>query len=47
MTEAAAAQRRAARPDAAYALLAGVGHYAPLEAPKEVAKRIAALAKKS
>lgn len=38
---------RAARPDAAYALLAGVGHYAPLEAPKEVAKRIAALAKKS
>lgn len=38
---------RAARPDAAYAKLAGVGHYAPLEAPKDVAKRIAELAKRS
>ena len=37
---------RAARPDGEYALLAGVGHYAPLEAPREVAKRIAALATK-
>ena len=35
-----------ARPDATYAKLAGVGHYAPIEAPKDVAKRIAELAKK-
>ncbi len=35
-----------ARPDARYAELAGVGHYAPLEAPKTVAKLLAELAKK-
>jgi pyruvate dehydrogenase E2 component (dihydrolipoamide acetyltransferase) len=38
---------RSARPDATYAKLAGVGHYALLEAPKDVAKRIAELAKKA
>lgn len=38
---------RAARPDADYFELAGVGHYAPLEAPKDVAKKIAELAKKA
>lgn len=35
-----------ARPDARYAELAGIGHYAPLEAPKAVAKLLAELAKK-
>ena len=38
---------RAARPDAAYVELPGVGHYAPLEAPKDVAKRVAELARKA
>jgi pyruvate dehydrogenase E2 component (dihydrolipoamide acetyltransferase) len=38
---------RAARPDAAYVKLAGVGHYAPLEVPKDVAKLVAELAKKA
>ena len=35
-----------ARSDARYAELPGVGHYAPLEAPKAVAKLLAELAKK-
>jgi len=35
-----------ARRDARYAKLPGVGHYAPIEAPKEVAKLLAELAKK-
>ena len=38
---------RAARPDAEFVRLPGVGHYAPLEAPRDVAKRIAELAKKA
>ncbi len=38
---------RSARPDAEYARLPSVGHYAPLEVPKDVAKRIAELAKKA
>jgi len=38
---------RAVRPDAAWAKLAGVGHYAPLEAPKDVAKLLAGLSKKA
>jgi len=36
-----------ARADAKHARLAGVGHYAPIEAPKDVAKLIAELAKKA
>jgi pimeloyl-ACP methyl ester carboxylesterase len=36
-----------ARADAKVARLAGVGHYAPIEAPKDVAKLIAELAKKA
>lgn len=36
-----------AREDATFVKLAGVGHYAPLEAPKEVARRIAELAKRA
>lgn len=35
-----------ARPDARYAELPGIGHYAPLETPKAVAKLLAELAKK-
>jgi pimeloyl-ACP methyl ester carboxylesterase len=35
-----------ARRDARYTKLAGVGHYAPIEAPKEVARLLADLAKK-
>ncbi|MFN7989745.1 MAG: alpha/beta hydrolase [Thermoanaerobaculia bacterium] len=38
---------RAARPDADYVTLPGVGHYAPLEVPKDVAKRLAELAKRA
>ena len=37
---------RSARPDATWVELPGIGHYAPLEAPKDVAKRISELAKK-
>jgi pimeloyl-ACP methyl ester carboxylesterase len=37
---------RSARPDASYVELPRVGHYAPLEAPKDIAKRIAELSKK-
>jgi len=36
----------AARGDATYVKLPGVGHYAPMEAPKEVARLLAGLAKK-
>lgn len=35
------------RRDARYAKLPGVGHYAPIEAPKEVAKLLAEIAKKA
>jgi pimeloyl-ACP methyl ester carboxylesterase len=35
------------RADAKFARLAGVGHYAPIEAPKDVAKLIAELSKKA
>lgn len=38
---------REARGDAKYVKLPGVGHYAPIEAPKDVAKLIAELAKKA
>jgi pimeloyl-ACP methyl ester carboxylesterase len=38
---------RSARPDAAYVKLAGIGHYAPIEAPKDVAKLLAELSKKA
>ena len=38
---------RSARPDAAYVKLARMGHYAPIEAPKEVAKLLAELSKKA
>ncbi len=37
---------RPARPDAAYVKLAGMGHYAPIEAPKDVARLLAELSKK-
>ncbi|MBK9090167.1 MAG: alpha/beta fold hydrolase [Holophagales bacterium] len=38
---------RSARPDAAYVKLAGIGHYAPIEAPKDVAKLLSELSKKA
>ncbi|MCL4809122.1 MAG: alpha/beta fold hydrolase [Thermoanaerobaculia bacterium] len=38
---------REARDDARYVKLPGVGHYAPIEAPRDVAKLIAELAKKA
>ncbi|HYN42425.1 MAG TPA: alpha/beta fold hydrolase [Thermoanaerobaculia bacterium] len=38
---------RTARPDAKYVKLAGIGHYAPIEAPKDVAKLLAELSKRA
>ena len=38
---------RSARPDATYVKLAGIGHYAPIEAPKDVAKLLSELSKKA
>ena len=38
---------RAARPDATYVRLPGIGHYAPIEAPKEVARLLAELSKRA
>lgn len=37
----------ATRPDATYVKLAGIGHYAPVEAPKDVAKLLAELSKRA
>lgn len=38
---------RTARPDATFVKLARMGHYAPIEAPKDVARLLAELAKKT